>query len=106
MKHGAGFIIICPTKKTILLALRNDVEPTWANFGGTIEKCESPLQAAKREVLEEAGFLEETHYNIISNRPINVSQYNHFIYKCYLATSDIEYIPILNFSITNMNGSN
>ena len=90
-------LIVCPSTRRMLLALRNDPIHVWANFGGTIEKYESPLQAAKRELLEEAAFLEDTHYKMVSNRPILTSQYGHFTYKCYLAICDTEVEPKLNY---------
>ena len=97
MKRGAGFLLICPSTKRILLALRNEGEPTWANFGGSVEKFETPLQCAKRELVEEAGFMEAQHYNLISKRPIDISKYINFVYRCYLGVMDHEIEPVLNY---------
>ena len=97
MKKGAGFILICPRNQTILLGLRNDSVPVWANFGGMVESCESGFQAAKRELLEEARFVEGHHYKPISNRPINIATYANFSYLCYIGICDEEYVPELNY---------
>lgn len=97
MKLGAGFLLVCPSTKKILLALRSDHEPTWANFGGTVERYESPLQCAKRELLEEAGFVEGKDYFIESKLPVNISSYINFVYRCYLATTKYEVTPSLNY---------
>jgi 8-oxo-dGTP pyrophosphatase MutT (NUDIX family) len=100
MKLGAGFLLVCPSTKKILLALRNDPEPTWANFGGTVERYESPLQCAKRELLEEAGFVEGKDYNVESKLPANISSYINFVYRCYIATTRYEVSPFLNYEHT------
>ena len=97
MKLGAGFLLICPSSQKILLALRNDPEPTWANFGGTVERCETPLQCAKRELLEEAGFVEGKDYIVDSKIPINISSYINFVYRCYVGTTRYEIAPTLNY---------
>ncbi len=97
MKSGAGFIILCPDTGRILLALRNEVHPVWSNFGGTVEPYETPLQCAKRELLEEAGFIEDTHYRMLSTRPIHIGQYVNFVYRCYIGITNSELIPTLNY---------
>ena len=97
MKLGAGFLLICPSTKRILLALRNEGEPTWANFGGGVEKCETPLQCAKREIVEEAGFIEGQHFRLESKRPIDISKYINFVYRCYLGVMEHEMDPALNY---------
>jgi 8-oxo-dGTP pyrophosphatase MutT (NUDIX family) len=97
MKLGAGFILLCPPTGRILLALRTDHEAVWANFGGSVEKYETSLQAAKREMAEEAGFMEGHHYDIVGKRPINISKYRNFAYRCYLAVCETEILPTLNY---------
>jgi 8-oxo-dGTP pyrophosphatase MutT (NUDIX family) len=97
MKAGAGFIILCPERGKILLALRNEANPVWSNFGGTVEKYETPIQCAKRELLEEAGFMEDTHYKLVSTRPVHIGHYNHFIYRCYIGLTNSELKPTLNY---------
>lgn len=100
MKLGAGFLLICPSTKRILLALRNESVPTWANFGGSVEKSEAPLQCAKRELIEEAGFLEGKHYHLASKRPVDISKYINFVYRCYLGIMASEIEPTLNYEHT------
>jgi len=100
MKLGAGFILVCPSTHRVLLALRNESEPTWANFGGGVEKYEAPLQCAKREIAEEAGFIEGQHYSLVSKRPIDISQYIKFTYRCYLGVMESELPPVLNYEHT------
>ena len=100
MKQGAGFLIICPSTGRVLLALRNDPVPVWANFGGAVEKYETPLQCAKRELIEEAGFIEGTHYDIVSKIPLDISSYINFTYRCFLATMKNELMPTLNYEHT------
>jgi 8-oxo-dGTP pyrophosphatase MutT (NUDIX family) len=97
MKLGAGFILICPSTKRILLALRNEGEPMWANFGGSVEKGETPLQCAIREISEEAGFIETQHFRMTSKKPIDISKYINFTYRCYLGVMSHEKEPTLNY---------
>jgi len=100
MKLGAGFILVCPSTGRVLLGLRNESEPTWANFGGGVEQYESPLQCAKREIAEEAGFIEGQHYSLVSKRPIDISHYIKFVYRCYLGIVPHEIDPVLNYEHT------
>jgi 8-oxo-dGTP pyrophosphatase MutT (NUDIX family) len=97
MKLGAGFLILCPSTCRILTVLRNDPEPTWSILGGGLEKFETPIQCAKRELSEEADFIENRDYEIVSTRPINIGKYTHFVYRTYLAVSKTEIIPKLNY---------
>lgn len=97
MKQAAGFIIACPSTKRILLALRNDDAKVWAMFGGTLENQESPLQCAKRELLEECGFSEDLDYTVLSNRPVAITKYFTVNYRTYLAVSNFELVPKLNY---------
>lgn len=94
---GAGFLLLCPKNKTVLLVLRNDTTPTWAILGGLVEMYESPLQCAKRELLEESGFIENRDYRIVSTDPIHVYKNNTFNYYSFLAILEDEKIPVLNY---------
>ena len=97
MKLGAGFFLLCPSTGRVLVVLRNDPEPTWSIFGGGLEKYETSLQCAKRELLEEANFIEEQDYTIPSSRPANIGIYNYFTYRTYIALVDSEITPTLNY---------
>ena len=97
MKLGAGFFIICPSTAKVLVVFRNDPEPTWSIFGGGLEKYESSILCAKRELLEEANFMEDKDYQIPSTRPAHIGTYNHFVYRTYIATVSHEITPILNY---------
>lgn len=97
MKQGAGFLLICPSTQRVLVALRNDPTPVWSVFGGGVEPYESPIQCAKREMIEEAGFIEGKDYEIISPRPINIGKYTNFVYRTFIGVTKHEIIPTLNY---------
>lgn len=97
MKLGAGFLLLCQSTGKILTVLRNDAEPTWSILGGGLEKYETSLQCAKRELIEEADFIENRDYEIVSTRPINIGNYTNFVYRTYLAVTKTEVIPKLNY---------
>lgn len=94
---GSGFVLLCPKNKSILLVLRNDSTPTWANLGGLVDQYESPLQCAKRELLEESGFIENIDYNIVSPDPLHIYKNNTFNYYSFLAIMEDEKPPLLNY---------
>ena len=76
-------MIICVNKKKILLTkeFRFGIKKyTWGLPGGFIEKKESPLQTAKRELLEETGFL-SNKFKIIYKYVRNA---NYFCGKDYI----------------------
>ena len=100
MKLGAGFLLVCPDTQRILIALRNDPEPVWSIFGGGVEKYETPIQCAKREMIEEAGFIEGHDYEVTSVRPINIGKYTNFVYRTFLGVTKNEVIPTLNYEHT------
>lgn len=97
MKLGAGFLLACPNTKRILLALRTDPKPVWSIFGGSVEKQETPIQCAKRELIEEAGLMEDLHYKVHSTHPINIGNYVNFKYRTFLGIVDKEIEPTLNY---------
>ena len=97
MKLGAGFLLLCQSTGKILTVLRNDAEPTWSILGGGLEKYESSIQCAKRELIVEADLIEHRDYEIVSTRPINIGNYNNFVYRTYLAVTKHEIIPKLNY---------
>ncbi len=100
LKTGAGFIIICPKTSKMLITLRNEVPATWGIFGGMVESPETPIQCAKRELLEEAGFVEIIDYKIVLPDPIHIYNKKNFTYFCFLAHTNEEKSPILNLENT------
>jgi len=97
MKHGAGILLINSSYNEVLLALRNEPEHVWGNFGGLVEEPETFLQCAKRETLEETGFLEGVHYKLEYQEPIDISEYINFAYHCFLGTVLRDIKPKLNY---------
>jgi 8-oxo-dGTP pyrophosphatase MutT (NUDIX family) len=95
MRFGAGIIIVCPRTEKVLLGLRNEMIPTWANFGGGVEKNETYIECVRREVKEEAGLL-EGDYHFFSKKPISCNVFNNFEYKCFLGLMDSSKKLILN----------
>ena len=49
------YVVICSQYKGKILLSRHKMRTTWETQGGHIEKGETPLEAAKRELYEESG---------------------------------------------------
>jgi len=117
---GAGITLLCPVSRRLLLGLRSpesEHEPeTWCNFGGHMQHGETALQAALREMNEEAElrpekiienpiYTEENNkgedkdfkfYNflgIVSNEVEAVLNHEHLDYNWY-RLSEIPYINL------------
>lgn len=82
--QGAGILILCRTTGRLLVSMRSGEvnEPhTWGIFGGKMDEGETPEEAAKRELLEEAGYEEKFElipaYVYVS--PDKTFTYNNFI---------------------------
>ena len=97
MKQGAGIILKCKDTGNLLFGLRTDRTPKWSFFGGTVEHDEHPLQCAKRELMEEADLIEGRDYHLISNQPIHIVERKYFRYHCYLAETEYEKTPEMNY---------
>jgi 8-oxo-dGTP pyrophosphatase MutT (NUDIX family) len=97
MKEGAGIILRCKDTGNLLFALRTDRTPKWSFFGGTVEKNELPIQCAKRELMEEANFIEGRDYQLISDKPIHIVERKYFRYFCYFAECEYEKDPTMNY---------
>lgn len=58
INSGAGILVMCPTSRRILLALRTPNTEwegnTWCTLGGMMQNAETPLDGALRECLEES----------------------------------------------------
>lgn len=94
-KQGAGCIIIAADTGRILMPLRSRavLEPgTWGTWGGAIDSNESPANAARREVQEEAGY--HGHFEL---EPLYVFKSGTFRYYNYLAIVDNEFEPRLDW---------
>ena len=86
---GAGFVFVCLEDKTILLAKRSkfvDHPGVWAGFGGGIEPGETPMEAAIREVTEEAGSFPEIKQILTST----TRKENNFEYTTFIADISLE----------------
>jgi 8-oxo-dGTP pyrophosphatase MutT (NUDIX family) len=91
---GAGCIFLARDTKRILLPFRSlDVnEPhTWGTWGGKIDNDESPEDAVRREISEEAAYVGK--YSLI---PCSVFTSGTFKYYNYIAVVNSEFDPVLN----------
>lgn len=82
-KRGCGCIIYNDAGK-ILLGLRckpND-KPEWCLPGGSIEENETPIQAVKREVLEEVG-LTLLNANRVLATNNSITRWRDFVFESY-----------------------
>lgn len=93
--QGAGCIVLSKKTGKILLPHRSSSvqEPnTWGVWGGAIDSDEDPMEAAKRELQEEAGY-----QGSIKMIPLSVFTKNDFKYYNFLAITDEEFEPRLNW---------
>lgn len=97
-RQGAGFIMLHPESKKVLLLKRNDATPSWCTVGGGVEAGETPIQAAKREVMEEIG-IKPDQYTVI-NEHKGVPDYTNSTPKIdfhnYIAHAKEQFTPKLN----------
>jgi 8-oxo-dGTP pyrophosphatase MutT (NUDIX family) len=94
-RAGAGCIILARDTGRILLPLRSSqVEQphTWGTWGGAIDGHESPTNAVRREVSEEAGY--HGHFDL---EQLFVFKSGSFRYFNYLAIVDNEFTPRLDW---------
>jgi len=91
---GAGFIIFCPSKDSVLLVRRAEGSDTGelTGTGGTAEKNEDPLETAIRETIEEVG----KDFNGRSTMEEYVNQQGDFTFTTFLVGSVSEFPCILN----------
>ena len=95
---GAGILLICPKTKKILLGLRSDNQEdsgVWCGFGGKGEIGETPIQAAMREVWEEAK-IHPKDYNVITPALHINKNTDSFKFHNYLGITDSEIQPKIN----------
>ena len=97
MYTAVGTTFIAKDTKRILLNLRSEevsYPNTWSFWGGKIEKGELPLDALRRELKEEMGFVPPME----KLNPLDTyqSKDNGFKYYTYVIVTPKEFIPTLN----------
>lgn len=99
-KQGAGCLFLAKDTGRICIAHRSQAveQPgTWGTWGGAIDSGEDPAAAARREVIEEAGYTGKL--NLI---PLFIfSHPSGFKYYNFLALVDKEFTPITNWETQN-----
>ena len=93
--QAAGCIALAKTTGRILILLRSEkVEQplTWGNCGGAYHSDEQPIVAAKRELIEETGYVGNA-----SMIPLLLFKKGTFKYSNFLAIVDHEFDPILGW---------
>jgi len=103
-RRGAGCIIIAKDTGRILLPFRSKRPPpgrttghveqphTWGTWGGAIDRGENPIEAAQREVQEEAGYR-----GPVQMIPLYVFKRGEFHYYNFLAVVQNEFEPVLDW---------
>jgi len=94
-KQGAGSLVVAKKTGRYLLPLRSQhVEQpgTWGVWGGAIDSGEVPVEAARRELTEEAGYR-----GPIEMVPLVVFESGTFRYHNFLAVVEDEFEPTLNW---------
>ena len=98
MEHyhiGCGALIYSRATKRYLFLLRNQKRHagSWGLVGGGVEDLESPVDALRREIVEEIGFVEIE--KIIPLEKFTADSTN-FEYHTYLLVVADEFVPRLN----------
>lgn len=97
--QAAGCIFLAKDTKRILLSYRSKYvnEPNqWGSWGGAIDNKETPVEAVKREVKEEAKY--KGAFELI---PLVVFREGTFKYYNFLAIVDTEFTPSLDWETEN-----
>ena len=92
---GCGALIFCRSTRRYLFLLRNQKRHagSWGLVGGTVENHETPIEALRREIVEEIGAVE---FEKIIPLEKFTSNNNNFEYHTYLIPVDSEFVPRLN----------
>lgn len=98
MEHyhiGCGALIYSRATKRYLFLLRNQKRHagSWGLVGGGVEPGESPVEALRREIVEEIGFIDVE--KIIPLEKFTADNTN-FEYHTYLLVVADEFVPQLN----------
>lgn len=97
-KMGAGCLILAKESENFLLIKRSEYVPvssTWSLPGGNVDAGESPIQAARRETLEEIGFdLADLPLKLIYANNTYFPRFKFYTYACVVPK---EFDPKLNW---------
>lgn len=101
-KKGSGCLIVCKSTDRFLLIQRSDyvASPlTWGLPGGKVENGESPLEAARRETIEEIGIdIKSLPITLIYTNDVHAPRFRFYTYACIV---DEEFEPSLNWESAN-----
>lgn len=94
LRKAAGVLIKCTKTDRVFLLLRNDKTPIWSLMSGGIDEGEEPIEALKREMVEEL-FVRPGN---IQFKPIRVEQIpeRNMEFHYYQGLTNTEFIPILD----------
>lgn len=97
-KNGAGCLIMAKDTNRFLLIQRSDYVASprsWGLPGGKVEPGERPLEAAKREALEEIGFqIGSCPMRLIYTNDAHAPRFRFYTYACVVGS---EFEPTLNW---------
>ena len=97
MYKAVGTTFVARDTKRMLLNLRSksvSFPHTWSFWGGKIEKGEQPMDALRREMKEEIGFV--PYMEKLNPLDTYKSKDQGFIYYTYVIITPKEFIPTLN----------
>ncbi len=92
---GAGCLFLALDTRRFLVAHRSpyvEQPGTWGTWGGAIDRGENPLDAVKREIREETGYVGQA-----AIEPLFVFKKDTFQYYNFLAIVEREFTPRLDW---------
>jgi 8-oxo-dGTP diphosphatase len=101
MYDAVGATFLAQDTKRIIFNLRSTSvshSGKWSFWGGKLESGETPIQALKREISEEVGFVPE----ILKIQPLDVflSDDKKFMYHTFVIITPTEFTPKINHEST------